>query len=119
MSKRTIRYVFLALVFIGTVGPYAAFLPFIVDHGFDIHRITAEAGANRIAAFAWLDVLVSAVALLIAVLSRQFITVKQALLVGGLTVAVGVSAGLPLFLYFLSALSTKDSHSSSTHTTDL
>ena len=108
MSKRTLRYVFLVLAFIGTIGPYAAFLPFIADHGFDINRIVTEAGANRIAAFAWLDVLVSAVALLVAAQSRQFITIKQSLLVSLFTVAVGVSAGLPLFLYFLSAPSGKN-----------
>lgn len=59
-----------------------------------------QAGANRIAAFAWLDVVVSAIALLVAAYSRKFISLRQAGIVTVLTLVAGVSAGLPMLFYF-------------------
>ena len=98
-----LKYIFLALVVVGTVVPYLAFVPFVAEHGLDVPLLIEQASANRIAAFAWLDVIVSAVVLLVAVYSRQFVTLKQAGIVTVLTLAAGVSAGLPMFLYFMVA----------------
>lgn len=98
-----LKYTFLALVAIGVIVPYLAFVPFVAEHGLNVPLLIEQAGANRIAAFAWLDVIVSAVVLLIAAYSRQFVTLKQASIVTILTLAAGVSAGLPMFLYFVVA----------------
>jgi hypothetical protein len=101
--NNSLKYTFLALAIIGIVVPYMAFIPFVAEHGLDVPLLIEQAGANRIAAFAWLDVIVSAVVLLIAAYSRQFVTLKQAGIVTVLTLAAGVSAGLPMMFYFMVA----------------
>ena len=98
-----LKYTFLALVVIGVVVPYMAFTPFVAENGLNLPLLIEQAGANRIAAFAWLDVIVSAVMLLVAAYSRQFVTLKQAGIITVLTLSAGVSAGLPMFLYFIVA----------------
>ncbi|QDE66017.1 MULTISPECIES: DUF2834 domain-containing protein [Myxococcus] len=100
MKTRHLKSVLLALTVAGVAIPYAAFVPFVVEHGLDVPLFVAQAAANRISAFAWLDVVVSAVVLLVAAYSGRFIQRNQALFVTGLTLGAGVSAGLPLFLYF-------------------
>lgn len=96
-----LKYTFLALVVVGVVVPYLAFIPFVAEHGLNVPLLIEQASANAIAAFAWLDVIVSAVVLLIAAYSRQFVTLKQACIVTVLTLLAGVSAGLPMLFYFL------------------
>ncbi|GHG87051.1 DUF2834 domain-containing protein [Comamonas sp. JC664] len=100
MKTPHLKSVLGALTVAGVVIPYAAFLPFVVEHGLDVPLLVEQAAANRISAFAWLDVVVSAVALLVAAYSGRFIPWKRALFVTALTLCAGVSAGLPLFLYF-------------------
>jgi hypothetical protein len=100
MNTRYLQYILLILTFLGVLIPYVAFIPFVAKHGLDIPLVIEQAGANRIAAFAWLDVLISAIALLITAFSNNFIRPKQAGIVALLTLLAGVSAGLPLFLYF-------------------
>ena len=96
-----LKYTFLLLVVVGVIVPYVAFVPFVMEHGLNLPLLIEQAGANRMAAFAWLDVIMSAVALLVAAFSRKFISFKQAGIVTILTFAAGVSAGLPMFLYFV------------------
>ena len=86
---------------LGVIIPYAAFIPFLVQDGLDIPLAVQQAAANRMAAFAWLDVLVSAVVLLTVAFGNKQISPKQALAVTLLTCVAGVSAGLPLLFYFL------------------
>ena len=88
-----------ALCVLGTVLPLAAFLPWVVDNGFNIGLLFSEASASRIGAFAWLDVVVSAIVLLgfIWFEGRRLGMAKLWLPTLG-TCTVGVSLGLPLFL---------------------
>lgn len=95
------RSVFIIFTIVGIVVPYSIFLPFIIEHGFNIPLIIQEAAANRIASFAWLDVIISALVLLTAGFGGKLISVRQALPVTIATCLAGVSAGLPLFFYFL------------------
>ena len=57
------KYAYLVLFVIGTVVPYLSFVPWVMDHGFDISRMVEELFANRISAFFGLDVVVSAIVL--------------------------------------------------------
>ncbi|AKQ69552.1 hypothetical protein A176_006464 [Myxococcus hansupus] len=100
MKPPHLKSVLLLLTVAGVAIPYAAFLPFVAEHGLDVRLLVEQAAANRISAFAWLDVVVSAVVLLLAAYSDRFIPWKQALVVTALTLCAGVSAGLPLFLFF-------------------
>ena len=92
---------FAASTIVGVVVPYAALIPFLIEHGLDIARIVDEITATRLGAFAWLDVLVSAVVLLLAAFGTGWISTGRALWVALATCLAGVSAGLPLFFCFV------------------
>ena len=97
MSRKS---TYLLLFVIGAVVPNLAFVPWVVDHGLDISRMIEELFANRVSAFFALDVVVSTIVLWVFVAferSRKGVPHTWAPVVASL--AVGVSAGLPLFLY--------------------
>jgi predicted exporter len=96
----TRKYVYLLLFVIGTVVPYLAFVPWVMDHGFDVSRMVEELFANRISAFFGLDVVVSAIVLWLFIAfegPRAGVKYTWAPVVASL--AIGVSSGLPLFLF--------------------
>lgn len=91
---------YLVLTFLGILLPYGAFIPWLIANGLDIASLFNAAVENSISVFAWLDVVISAVALLgfIIVDSRRN-QVKHGYLAIVGTLVVGVSCGLPLYLY--------------------
>ncbi len=93
------KYFYGILCILGTVLPYWQFLPWLAAHGLDVPLMIQEAAQLQISAFAWLDVLVSAMVLLgfTAYEGRRLAMKTLWLPILG-TVAVGVSLGLPLFL---------------------
>ena len=58
---------YLVLAVIGTVLPYTQFLPFLRAHGLDLGLFVQELFSTRIGAFFGLDVLVSAIVLIVFV----------------------------------------------------
>lgn len=101
MQEKHLAFLFAALTAVGVVVPYAALVPFLFEHGVDTTRIVDEITATRLGAFAWLDVLISALVLLLAAFGTGWISTGRALGVTLATCLVGVSAGLPLFFYFV------------------
>ena len=100
--KRKLLYLVLCVA--GTVLPYSQFLPFLREHGLNLRLFVEQLFANRISAFFGLDVIVSALVLWVFVLvdGRRFgVRHLWAPLAASLT--VGVSLGLPLFLYLREA----------------
>ena len=95
-----LRHVYLAFCVIGTVLPYWKLLPWVMDHGLNVPLLCEELFATRIGAFFGLDVVVSAFVLFlfIATEGRRFALSVLWLPVIG-TLLVGVSLGLPLFLF--------------------
>ena len=97
MSMRTI-YALLALL--GVILPYTVFGPWLVQNGLAVGLLWDAATANSISLFAWLDVIVSGVALLAFIFTEG-----RRLQMTGLWIpvvalfSVGVSLALPLFLY--------------------
>ncbi|MCE2594827.1 DUF2834 domain-containing protein [Motilimonas cestriensis] len=91
---------YLVLAILGTVLPYGAFVPWLFANGVDIVLFAEQATVNAISTFAWLDVLVSAIVSLVFIVvdgTRNRIKYYQVAIVATLT--VGVSCGLPLYLY--------------------
>jgi predicted exporter len=80
--------------------PYWQLIPFLREHGLDLRTLCEQLFANRIGAFFGLDVIVSAVVLgvFVAVDGRRM-SMKHLWLPSAATLVVGVSLGLPLFLY--------------------
>ena len=94
------KTVYLLLCIVGFAAPYAAFLPWLAEHGLNGHLFFQHLFANRISAFFALDVVVSAVVLLrFSALESRRLRLHSRWMVLAATLLVGVSLGLPLFLY--------------------
>lgn len=94
------KTLYLALCVAGVVVPYWQFLPWVIQHGLNMQLFVRELFANRIGAFFGMDVIVSAIALLLFTRvesTRLRIRNRWIVLIAVLT--VGVSLALPLFLY--------------------
>jgi hypothetical protein len=94
------KNVYLILCVLGVVLPYWQFLPWVAANGLNPRLFFQQLFANRIGAFFGMDVLVSALAVLVFVRfenSRLRIPGRWLPLIAVLT--VGVSLALPLFLY--------------------
>jgi uncharacterized protein DUF2834 len=94
------RHFYLILCAVGCILPYSQLLPWLFEHGLNLALFCRELFANRVSAFFALDVIVSAIALIWFIQSdgkRLRIRFLWLPTIG--TLIVGVSFGLPLFLY--------------------
>ena len=95
-----LRDLYLALCVLGILLPYSQFIPWFLEHGLDLPLFFRHLFANRIGAFFGMDVIVSSLVLWLFVVSEGRRTGMRRLWLPVLaSLAVGVSLGLPLFLY--------------------
>jgi hypothetical protein len=95
-----LKTIYLVLCVLGVVLPYWQFVPWVLANGLNMPLFFRQLFANRIGGFFAMDVLVSAVALLVFTRregSRLGVRRRWLPLIAVLT--VGVALGLPLFLY--------------------
>ena len=95
-----LRHAYLGLCIVGTILPYWQLVPWVMEHGLNPTLLCLELFSTRIGAFFGLDVVVSAVVLLLFVFvegRRVAVPLLWAPVLA--TLLVGVSLGLPLFLY--------------------
>jgi len=98
------KRLYLLLCVAGTVLPYSQLVPFLRERGFDFRLFVEQLFANRISAFFGWDVIVSSLVLWVFVVvegRRANLRHLWAPIVANLI--VGVSLGLPLFLYMREA----------------
>jgi hypothetical protein len=94
------RFFYLGLALLGLVIPNAAFWPWLLAHGFDPQLFLRDLFANGVSVFFGLDVVLSALALSGFVLVEgKRIGLHHRWIPIVATCVVGVSLGLPLFLY--------------------
>lgn len=97
MNRKTVYLFFCVL---GVLLPYSQFLPWVVENGLQLKFFFQQLFANRIGGFFGVDVLVSAVALIFFVRQEgKRLGVQHLWLPIAGVLTVGVSLGLPLFLY--------------------
>ena len=95
-----LKNVYLILCVVGVLLPYWEFLPWLAANGLNLPLFFHELFANRVSAFFGMDVVVSAVALLVFVRSAKPRLEGVARWLPLIAVlCVGVSLALPLFLY--------------------
>lgn len=94
------KTLYLVLCVVGALLPYSLFVPFLLEHGLDFRRIVAQMFANRISGSFALDVIVSSVVfwVFVAVEGRRARVANLWMPIAA-NVVVGLSLGLPLFLY--------------------
>jgi len=96
-----LRHLYLAFAVIGLVLPYSQFVPWIVEHhALNMELFIRDLFANRISAFFAMDVIVSAIVLISFIRTEGKRLRTRMLWLSIVSVLlVGVSLGLPLFLY--------------------
>jgi hypothetical protein len=94
------KTVYLLLAILGAALPYSQFIPWVMENGLHLGLLVRQLVANRIGGFFGLDVLVSAVVLVqfVRIEGGRFRVRHLWLPIAGLC-TIGVSFGLPLFLY--------------------
>lgn len=95
----TRKYVYLALFIVGSIVPYLAFVPWVMDHGVDISRLVEELFANRISAFFGLDVIIATIVFWVFINwegKRVGVPLWPPIIA---SLLIGVSSALPLFLF--------------------
>jgi hypothetical protein len=94
------KSLYLLLGAVGTVLPYTQLAPFLRDHGLDVRLFVEQLFANPVSGFFGMDVIVSSAVLwtFVAVEGRRA-GMKHLWAPIAANLAVGVSLGLPLFLY--------------------
>jgi len=94
------KTLYLLLCFAGVLVPYWQFLPWVLQHGLNLALFARELFANRIGAFFGMDVIISAVVLIVfSRIEGVRLGIRNRWLVVLAILTVGVSLGLPLFLY--------------------
>jgi uncharacterized protein DUF2834 len=74
-SSQWLRYVYLALCVVGVLLPYWQFVPWFLQHGFDLPLFLHQLFANRIGGFFGLDVIVASFVLWVFVLQKAVASV--------------------------------------------
>ena len=94
------KLLYLALCFLGLILPYSEFVPWVLQHGLNLALFVRELFSTRIGGFFGMDVIVSAVALIAFTrIEGGRLGIRHRWLVVVAVLTVGVSLGLPLFLY--------------------
>ena len=94
------KTIYLCSCVLGTIVPYWQLLPFLREHGLDVPLMITQLFSAPVSAFFGADVIVSSVVLWVFVAvdgRRTRVRHLWAPVVANL--AVGVSLGLPMFLY--------------------
>ncbi|WP_105167814.1 DUF2834 domain-containing protein [Pseudoalteromonas sp. T1lg23B] len=94
------KYLYLVLTMMGASVPLMVLLPWLAEHGLDVMVFYQGAISHPVSLFAWLDVIVAALALVVFIVvdgNKHQVVGRWYAVVG--TLCVGVSFGLPLYLY--------------------
>jgi uncharacterized protein DUF2834 len=94
------RHFYLGLALLGLLIPNSAFWFWLAVHGVDPERFLRDLFANGVSAFFGLDVVLSAIALSgFVLIEGRRLGIHHRWVPIAATCLVGVSLGLPLFLY--------------------
>lgn len=95
-----LKTVYLILCVVGVALPYWQIAPWFAENGLNLSLFFRQLFANRVGGFFGMDVFVSTAALLVFSLAEGGrLGLRYRWLPAAAALAVGVSLGLPLFLY--------------------
>lgn len=99
-----LRFVFLGLAIWGTIHPMSHFLAWFAENGFDLGGMMKAWNVNRAASGLVWDLTISAIALTIWIIAECKARGRWLGLIAIPTIfCIGVSCGLPLYLFLRSA----------------
>jgi hypothetical protein len=95
-----LKTTFLILCVLGALLPLSQFAPWVLENGLDIPLFFQELFSTKIGGFFGMDVIVSAMVLFVFIFAEgKRLNMPNLWLPVVTTLSVGVSLGLPLFLY--------------------
>ena len=95
-----LRHVYLILCVVGVALPYWKLVPWLLEHGLDLPLLVRELFVNRVSGFFGLDAVLTTIALWVLVLAEgRRLGMRLLWMPVVASLVVGVSLGLPLFLY--------------------
>lgn len=95
-----LKKTYLILCVLGTLLPLSQFVPWFVENGLNVSLFFQELFSTKIGGFFGIDVIVSAVVLFVFIFAEgKRLQIPKLWLPVIATLSVGVSLGLPLFLY--------------------
>ncbi|HET6838032.1 MAG TPA: DUF2834 domain-containing protein [Gemmatimonadales bacterium] len=102
------KHIYLGLCVAGSILPVAAFLPFLRAHGFDMREFVDQLFGTSVSSFFGWDVIVSSLVLwTFVLLEGRRLGMARLWAPIAANLVVGVSLGLPLFLYMREVYSEK------------
>lgn len=93
------QFVYILLSVIGAVLPLSQFIPWLAAYGLNVPLLLQQATSSHIAAFAWADVFVSGIVVIVFILVEGRRLAMQQLWLPLSCIAIGPSLALPLFLF--------------------
>jgi hypothetical protein len=95
-----LKTAYLMLCVLGVLLPYWQFVPWLSENGLDLPLFVRQLFANRVGGFFGMDVFVSTLVLFVFGFAEGGrLGLRRRWLPAAAALAVGVSLGLPLFLY--------------------
>ncbi|MBE8716537.1 DUF2834 domain-containing protein [Cellvibrio polysaccharolyticus] len=93
------QIIYILLSIVGTVLPISQFVPWLSVHGLNIPLLLQQATSSNIAAFAWADVLVSGIVVIVFIVAEGRRLGMCRLWLPLSCIVVGPSLALPFFLF--------------------
>ena len=94
------KYVYLILAILGAIIPLSEFIPFLNKNGLDFSILLKQAFDNHISAFAWFDVIITVIVIVVMTVDLgKKSEVKHLWLPIVASFTVGASFGLPLLMF--------------------
>lgn len=90
---------YLLLSILGAAFPLSQLYPFLLNHGLDLSLFFEQLFANSISSLFGLDVIISAIVLLVFIFAEGKRLGMQQLWIPTIGLCIGVSFSFPLFLY--------------------
>ena len=95
-----LKTIYLILCVLGALLPLSQFIPWVIENGLDVPLFFQDLFSTKIGGFFGMDVIVSAVVLFVFIFSEgKRLEISSLWIPVVATLSVGVSLGLPLFLY--------------------
>ena len=95
-----LKHIYLLLCVVGTILPYSQFIPFFAEHGADLSLFIGGAFANTASSGIAFDALITGIAVMVFIyFEGKKLGMKMLWLPIAAIFAVGMSLGLPMFLY--------------------
>jgi Terpene cyclase DEP1 len=94
-----LQLTYFLLCLLGFTLPISQFIPFLLEHGLNLELFIHQLFINRISAFFGMDVLVSAVVVIVLIFTEGTRIKMRNLWIPILCLVIGVSFSLPVFLF--------------------